>query len=292
MARGPKKGLEYFPIDIDMDGDDKICLIVAELGELAFGRIVKLLMAIYREGYYKKFGEDELLIFAEKKNIPIHELKILINKAAKRNFFDKGLYEKYEILTSSGIQKRYIEACINRNQIVIFNEICLVDLNDFKEKIRSKIKVNNCDIKLIKPDPIPYKPDLKPIKPDPMTTTRGEKKKGKEMIYIAPDGVKNDRTIYHLIEEAFVKKNQEFNYKREGPHIKQLEERCLARASPEDFAKALLVTFWKLTHSAKEKLFKDKPFLPSILDSGGLYPYVLKAMENQELTDWDIVEVF
>ncbi len=100
------------------------------------------------------------------------------------------------------------------------------------------------------------------------------------------------REIYHLIEEAFLKKNQEFNFKRESPHIKQLEEKCLARGSPEQFARTLLVTFWKLTHSPREKLFKDKPFLPSILNSGGLYPYVLKAMENQELDDRDIVKVF
>ncbi len=94
-----------------------------------------------------------------------------------------------------------------------------------------------------------------------------------------------NRHIYHLIEQAFVSKNldKDFNFKREGPHIKQLEEKALARASPDEFIKKAIVVFWQLTRpGSNDKLFKKQPFLPSILNSGGLWPRVLTELENRE----------
>ena len=147
----------------------------------------------------------------------------------------------------------------------------------------------------VKPSLCQQKPCAPGITVDENRQSKVKESKVKESrlspVVATTEKISENRHIYHLIESAFLKKNQEFNFKREAPHIKRLEEKCLAREPPEEFTRTLLVTFWKLTHS-KEKLFKDKPFLPSILNSGGLYPYVLKAMENQELDDWDIVEVF
>ena len=91
----------------------------------------------------------------------------------------------------------------------------------------------------------------------------------------------DDRYIYHLIEQAFLSKNQDFDYGREGPHIVKLEKKALARASPEAFIKQAIVVFWDLTHS-NDKLFKDQPFLPSILDSSGMWPRVMKRIEQLE----------
>ncbi len=105
--------------------------------------------------------------------------------------------------------------------------------------------------------------------------------------------ISENRHIYHLIQEAFVSKNQDkdFNYKREGPHILQLEQKALARASPEDFIKKVIVVFWQLVHS-DHKLFKKKPFLPSILNSGGLWPYVMTELEDrEEQIDPDLLEI-
>lgn len=173
MPRLPKKGLDYFPIDLDMDQDDKIFMIEAELGELAFGRLIKLLMDIYRNGYIKKWGEEEALIFAGKKRIPVNELKELVNAAIKRGFFDERLWITYGVLTSSGIQKRYIKACENRNQIVIEEKYKLFDVDDFSEKIKSRFK-------FIKSDEKPVKTDTKPIIPDPGTQSKAKERRGKQ----------------------------------------------------------------------------------------------------------------
>ena len=96
-----------------------------------------------------------------------------------------------------------------------------------------------------------------------------------------PAPLENDRSIYHLIEQAFLSKNQDFDYGREGSHIVQLEKKALARTDPEAFIKQVIVVFWDLTHS-NDKLFKDQPFLPSILDASGMWPRVMKRIEQLE----------
>ena len=40
MARPQKAGIDYFPMDVDMDQDDKILLIEAEHGVEGFGILV------------------------------------------------------------------------------------------------------------------------------------------------------------------------------------------------------------------------------------------------------------
>lgn len=214
MSRLPKTGLDYFTLDVDMDQDDKLCMLEAELGELAFGRFIKLLMAIYREGYYKKWGEEEQLIFASKKNIPILELKNLVLSALNRNLFDKNLFEKYGILTSSGIQKRYIKASENRNQIVIHKLFTRVDINDFSEKIKSKINLVNSDIKAIKSD-------IKAIIPDSGTQSKAKERKGKQS---NGPGIKSNlikelsEKIKRLLEDNFL--FDSFQY--DGQTIKEI----------------------------------------------------------------------
>jgi hypothetical protein len=127
LARPIKEGLDYFPLDWDIDEDDKICLITAELGELAFGRLIKILAKIYHDGgYYKKWDEETEMLFASRKGIPLEELRILINTALKRDFFDPGIYGKYRVLTSPGIQKRYIEIVKKRKEIFIISELYLL----------------------------------------------------------------------------------------------------------------------------------------------------------------------
>lgn len=129
MARPVKTGLDYFPIDIDIDQDDRIYMLEAQLGEIAFGRIVKLWAEIYREGYYKQWGEQEALIFAGKKRIPIEEVHALIDAAVACGLLDKNLYGKYKILTSEAIQKRYFLSVSRRQTINVNNNYLLVDIN-------------------------------------------------------------------------------------------------------------------------------------------------------------------
>ena len=124
MARPNKAGIEYFPLNTDIDQDDKLQMIEAKYPEHGFAIIIKLLMKIYKEGgYFYHWGEKEQLLFA--KRIPKTNLEYIqkvINDAAKWELFDQEIYTKYNVLTSNGIQKRFFEIAQRRTRIDIVAE--------------------------------------------------------------------------------------------------------------------------------------------------------------------------
>lgn len=127
MARPQKEGLMYFPLDVDMDTDDKVILVQAKHGVEGFGILIRLLMEIYRNGYYYPWTEREQLIFSSRINTDINVIIDVVNDALKWGFFHQELYEKYEILTSRGIQKRYLEGTAKRKEVCLIKEFLLVD---------------------------------------------------------------------------------------------------------------------------------------------------------------------
>jgi len=272
MGRHIKQGLDYFPIDLDLD--DKWDLIESKYGLEGFAMLIKLLQRIYKNGYYTRWTEREQLLFSKNINVDINRLSLFIDDCINFEIFDARLLEKYSILTSRGIQKRYLLAVTRRKQISICKEILLLDIdvyiNDSSRVIYADINTQSGSINASK-----------------STQSKVKESKVKESILgeTSPPTAVSNRPLYHLIENAFVSQapqigdNAEFNYNREGPHIKELEGKALARDSPEEFAKTVIVVFWRLIHSA-DQFWKKQPFLPSVLNSGGIWPRVLKEMEN------------
>ncbi len=129
MARPIKDGLEYFSLDVDMDQDDKIVLLEGDLGLAGYGALVKLLQKIYSEGYFYRFSERELLLFAQKRlNGDINLARNLVKSAVKWGLFDEKLYTLHGILTSEGIQKRYLMATRERKGITWIKEFTLIEI--------------------------------------------------------------------------------------------------------------------------------------------------------------------
>ena len=146
MARPQKTGLEYFPLDVDIDQDDKIQLIEARFGITGFAIVIKLFMKIYKEGYYYKWTEKEQLLFSKRINVDINLVNDVINECIKWGLFDSTLYEKYKILTSKGIQRRYLEATGRRKQVELIKEYCLIDSSKYSNVVFvsiNSVNVNN-----------------------------------------------------------------------------------------------------------------------------------------------------
>ena len=153
MARPIKEGLEYFPLDCDIDQDDKITLIEAQHGLIGFGIAIKLLMKIYNNSYFYEWTEKEQLLFSKRVNVNINEVNVVINDLVKWGFFDKNLFETEKILTSSGIQKRYLAAVGRRQKVKILKKYLLLDketVNVYKNLVivdnNSSSEVVNDDI--------------------------------------------------------------------------------------------------------------------------------------------------
>lgn len=133
MSRPIKEGLDYFPMDVDVD--DKIELIEAKHGIIGFGIIIKLYQRIYKESYFLNWNEEALLLFSKRINVDINKINDVINDCFRYHLFDKNLHEKYQILTSSGIQKRYLNAVERRKTVNLYKNLIIVDINSINVDI-------------------------------------------------------------------------------------------------------------------------------------------------------------
>lgn len=142
MPRPIKNGLDYFPLDVNLD--DKIALIEAEFGLTGFAVIVKLFQKIYGErGYYCEWTNEVALLFGHKNGLGGTAVSEIVSASIRRGIFDKNLFDKYNILTSTGIQKRYFEAVNRRKQIEVKKQYLLIDVTVFLDNVNiNQVNVN------------------------------------------------------------------------------------------------------------------------------------------------------
>ncbi|MBU3195685.1 DUF4373 domain-containing protein [Clostridium algidicarnis] len=127
MARPQKNGLDYFPLDVDIDQDDKVALIEAQHGITGFAIVIKLLMKIYKNSYFYEWTEKEQLLFSKRVNVDINQVNVVINDCVKWGLFEDNLLKTHKILTSKGIQRRYLEAVGRRQKVEMSKEYLLLD---------------------------------------------------------------------------------------------------------------------------------------------------------------------
>jgi hypothetical protein len=122
MARPFKTGLDYWSHDVDMSNDDKVQLLELEHGLEGYAVMNKLYERIYSNGYYAVFGEREQKLFARNTGTDAVKVQAILGTCLELGIFDKGMHERYGILTSSGIQKRYFVASKRRECITVEQE--------------------------------------------------------------------------------------------------------------------------------------------------------------------------
>lgn len=160
-GRPPKEGLDYFELDCHMD--EKVSLIEAEFGLKGFAIVVKLLQHIYGgHGYYCEWTPDLSLLWAAQNvtsqggdsgqlgkvypkgdalsGYPTNIVNNVVSASIRRDIFSKELFEKYRILTSSGIQKRYFRAVSRREFQNLKKEYLLISVG------KNPINVSNNSI--------------------------------------------------------------------------------------------------------------------------------------------------
>jgi len=126
-----KVGLDYFPLDVDIEQDDKIALIQAKYGAEGFSAIIKLLAKIYADkGYYYEWNDKTSLLFAGRINIEHTKMKEIISDAIEWELFDKEKFQKYQILTSKRIQRTYLEATKRRKRVDIIKRFLVINGED------------------------------------------------------------------------------------------------------------------------------------------------------------------
>lgn len=154
-GRPTKQGIDYFPMDVGFFTDVKIRKISRACGSQSTSILICLLCNIYKdEGYYILWDEDLPFVIADTVGVSEGAVKEVLIKSLQVGFFDQELYEKYKILTSSGIQKRFLLATYQRKETAIIPEYLINCANNSinctinsinhsdNEQSKSKVKVN------------------------------------------------------------------------------------------------------------------------------------------------------
>lgn len=138
-----KEGVGYFSFDTDFfHTDKKIKMIKSEFGAKGVIILIHTLCAIYSDkGYYMKWGEDDCYLASDDLGCDCSPNLIgeVINRCVKRGIFDEEVFNAFGVLTSHGIQIRFLKAAAKRERISIIEEYALFSLDELKEGMRNKV---------------------------------------------------------------------------------------------------------------------------------------------------------
>jgi len=185
MARPQKEGLDYFSHDVDLSEDLKIELIEAEHEIIGYGVYLKILEKIYKNGYYLEWSIKQQKLFSKRVNVDINTCSQIVDSCLEEGLFDKRIFSEYEVLTSSGIQKRYATGTSRRNDTKIIKEYLLVEPKNIKI-LNKKIVIvdinkatvsNNTDCKA---EDVDKNPTLDKVNDDTGTQSKVKESKVKE----------------------------------------------------------------------------------------------------------------
>lgn len=162
MARIVRSGLDYFPLDVDFFDDHKLLMIEEEHGIRGGYLAIRLIGMIYKEGYFLKWEDSSPFSVAKRVGNAYtgNEVESIVKSCLKYDLFDIEKFNGFSILTSKGIQKRWLHI-----------------MNSF----RRKVEINVAYV-CISSEEIPDKQHLSTDNLQESTQRKGKEKKGKEII--------------------------------------------------------------------------------------------------------------
>ena len=138
MARPKKTGLDYFSMDVDVVQDIKVRkLLKYKGGARALGVFTYILCEVYKNGYYLDYNEDTVFIIAE--NLYEEEAYVmdLVNYCLDIGLFDAEMCHKDHVLTSHGIQMRYLEVQAHFKRSSTIDKYNLISTEELTDNVSS-----------------------------------------------------------------------------------------------------------------------------------------------------------
>lgn len=152
MGAKSKEGLNHFPVDIDIFEDGKILLaqeMIDPDGKLPFCRFcvpyvaIRILKEVYTNGYYKVWNHEICLKFVSEigNGVTFKLMSEIVNNFFEVGFLSKEMFLKHNVITSHGIQKRWLSIMKNyrRTKKSIRPELLLLGDDEGNEKKPKKI---------------------------------------------------------------------------------------------------------------------------------------------------------
>lgn len=109
MGRNRKLGLDYFPMDVDFFQDIRIRKLIKYQGGKAVTVYALLLCIIYKQGYYVRWDDELPFIISEQTGFEEAYIQEVFKCCLVVGLFSKKLYDSDKVITSKGIQERWIK---------------------------------------------------------------------------------------------------------------------------------------------------------------------------------------
>ena len=109
MPRKAKTGLDHFPFETDLFQDLKVRKLIKYQSAKAIAVYAYLLCIIYRDGYYMKWDRELPFIISETLGFDEAFIGEAIECCVRLGLFDEKFYKEKQVLTSRGIQLRYLK---------------------------------------------------------------------------------------------------------------------------------------------------------------------------------------
>ena len=204
MARPNKTGLDYFPLDVDFFEEEKILAISGEFAVKGEIIALRLLCEIYRNGYFVEYSELLKNKLARLGGLSGGLVDEVVGKLVKYGFFEGSLFSGENILTSKGIQKRFVLASKRRENSLCCQYCLINDINVCKNYVSSDINV--CK--------------------NSQSKRESKEKENKEKSADA-DAKKNPGGFSHVPDEGYLKFNA------------WIKEKCPFCANPKNFSRQI-----------------------------------------------------
>ncbi len=220
-GRLPKKGIDYSSWSVDIfDNDTKIDKLLDAQSWNGFGVYFYLCQRAYgSDGYFYRWSYDDCASTARKMGggIGSGTVRETVGYCLQIGLFDKGLFDRWGVLTSRGIQKRYIAVLKDRDVKRVIAEYWLLQENEnckglIKVPLNRDLSECNTDFSEGNKDFPEGNSNFPPIK-----ESKGEKRKEKENTKYSsaePDKLAaaqkenvvieltlNDKTMYPIYQE-------------------------------------------------------------------------------------------
>jgi hypothetical protein len=150
MARKAEIGIQYYPCNTDHITNRKIKLLFSKFKAEGFWIYECLKCEAFRvKGYFVDTRDrDEMIIFAQDTcKLPLELVDAVIQECVNRDLFDKGMFEKYGILTSDRIQENYLGGTSRRQHgVEMVREYLLIDPTKFEKIVIVNINGESVNI--------------------------------------------------------------------------------------------------------------------------------------------------
>lgn len=142
MGRKKKIGLTWFRMDVDIFQDIKVRKLIRRQGGKAFTVYALLLGDIYRNGYYMRWDTELPFIISEQTGYDEVYIQEVIKSCLSLGLFSEKLFNTEGVLTSRGIQTRYLDALNYMKRKAEIEEYSLLSDEDYDENSVQKTSEN------------------------------------------------------------------------------------------------------------------------------------------------------